>query len=706
MTLNDVRERLESLKRPTDIKTLAASLGAETDEVEAALKRLESEGRAVLSKGKRYAPLRIMQLTLCRASAAGNACFARPVDGGQDMYLDMPDEIAFDGDTILVRQTEYGDRPRGFLVSIVKRAHSLITGGVYVFERPYHVRGRSRKAERRSRERIVEAFAIISDRRLPSRIPIDGDLLGARAGDLCLFEVIKWPRKGGTMRVCMSKVLGRSNDMTAQLEALLATHGIAVDFSDAALKCADSLPNEPSADDMAGRRDLRDKCIFTIDGSDAKDFDDAVSLEYGDSGECVLGVHIADVSHYVREGEPIDSDARARGTSVYLPGLTVPMLPEALSNNLCSLRPNENRLAYSLIMTLSGTNVVSYELFPSVIRSCARLTYEGVNARLAGESADVPDELLPTLESMNALAKRLKKARIARGALELDIPEPMFELDANGIPETVCARDRGDAHMLIEEFMLLANETVAAHANKFELPFPYRVHEAPDVEKLMSLEELITSLGKPRKLGTKPVPKKLQAVLSDFDGMPEASIVARTLLRCMSRARYSDKPLGHYGLAKSDYCHFTSPIRRYPDLIAHRMLKALYEGDMNERTRVKYASVMPDITSESSAREYAASVCERDADGMMCAAYFSRHIGERLTATVTHLSRRGAFVALDNTAEGRIPPPLMDDFYQSDDERMMMIGERSRRVVRLGDRIEIEVYSANVESGEIEFCMV
>ncbi len=704
MTLDDVRERLESLKRPTDIKTLADSLGAEADFVEAALKRLESEGRAVLAKGNKYAPLRIMQLTLCKASSGGNLCFARPLDGGQDIYLDMPDEVAFDGDTVLVRQTEFGDMPRGFLVKIVKREHSLLTGGVYLSERPSHVRGRSRKAEKRGRERVSEAFAIISDRRLPSRIPIDGGLLGAKAGDLCLFEVVKWPRKGGSMRVCVSRVIGRSNDMSAQLEALLATHGIAEDFSDAALKFAEELPKEPTGDDISGRRDLRDMEIFTIDGSDAQDFDDAVSLEIC-AGGCVLGVHIADVSHYVREGEPLDKDARARGTSVYLPGLTVPMLPEALSNNLCSLRPNENRLAYSLLMTIVDSRVKSYELFPSVIRSRARLTYDGVNALLSGGRSDVPAELKPTLESMNVLSKRLKQARVARGALELDIPEPEFALDENGMPESVRARDRGDAHMLIEEFMLLANETVAKRANAHELPFPYRVHEAPDAEKLAALEDLITSLGKPRKLGTKPAPKKLQAVLSDFEGQPESSIVARTLLRCMSRARYSDKPLGHYGLAKSDYCHFTSPIRRYPDLVAHRMLKALADGEIDERTRLKYSSLMPDITGESSAREYAASVCERDADGVMCAAYFSRHIGEKFTATVTHLSRRGAFVALDNTAEGRIPPPLMDDFYQTDDERMLMIGERSHRIVKLGDRIEVEAYSANVESGEIEFSM-
>lgn len=705
--LEQVHDILNALKRPAALEDIAERAQLSREETAGALQSLIHDGYCVETKGKgnrKFAPIRMMHLIRCRAAVIPDApAFARPLDGGSDLYLDMPDEIALDGDLLLVRPTE-GEHPRGTLVQVVKRAHPLVTGSVYIETlEPY----RPRRGQRHKRPHGIqepERIALLSDRHLPPRVVIEGDLMGAKTGDLCVFEVSQWPSRTQHMRVRVKQVMGCAQDIRALLKALLAEHRIEESFSDDALREAEAFPSSPSELDLADRRDLRGMTIFTIDGADAQDFDDAVSLEV-DGARAVLGVHIADVSHYVTEGSFLDQTARARGTSVYLPGMTIPMLPEALSNGLCSLRPNENRLTYSLLMTLENDQVIDYALFPAVIRSCARLTYDDVNRMLSGEENTVPETLHGTLRQMNALAKRLNALRIARGALELDLEEPEFDLAPDGMPSEIRARTRGDAHRLIEEFMLLANETVAAHAQRALLPFPYRVHESPDSEKLSALEVFLANLGHPEHLGSRPSPQKLQKVLNDFRSRPEGIVVARTLLRAMSRARYSGKPLGHYGLASRSYCHFTSPIRRYPDLLAHRMLKLLASGQLDEAASARWAERIEARAAESSDCEERAAACERDGDRILCAAYLSQHISETFTGVLTHLSKRGAVVLLKNTAEGRIPPQLMDDFYSLDDEHLMMLGRHSRRVLRLGDTISVEVYSAEIASGEVEFAM-
>lgn len=696
---------LENLKRPTDAHTLSISAGVSPEDGFNMLNALVESGRAVLTKHYKYAPLKMMEVVLCKARVMPSSpSFGAPVDGGEDYYLDMPEEIAMDGDLIHVRPIK-SERARGTLVRVVKRAHPLITGSLFIEEPEPLSRRKSKKHARPGRYKPVPvAFALTNDRKLPSRIEVEGDFSMAQSGDLCIFEVSKWPKKGSHMKVRIQRVMGLSDDVNARLNAILAQNGIEESFSEGAVQEAALLPDEPCEKDVSSRRSLTDTVTFTIDGADAKDFDDAVSLEKTENGY-LLGVHIADVSHYVRPGTALDADARARGTSVYLPGKTVPMLPEALCNNLCSLKPDVNRLTFSLLLSISGTEVTGYELFPSVIRSRARLTYDDVNRLFAGEENTVPASLHETLFEMNALAKALTEKRIKRGAIELELPEPEFDLSEDGTAENVRARERGDAHRLIEEFMLIANETVAAHANRLQLPFPYRVHESPDSEKLASLENLLVALGKPKKLGASPSPGKLQEVLNLYKNRPQSVIVSRTLLRSMSKARYLDKPLGHYGLAARDYCHFTSPIRRYPDLLAHRMLRLSIEGKMTEETGRRWGEKMAELTRESSEAEERAAVSERDGDALLCATYLSKHIGETFTGIVTYLGKRGAFVVLPNTAEGRIPPQLMDDFYSMDEDRTFMMGQHTHKMVRLGDKIRVEVYEVNLASGEIEFAM-
>jgi len=698
-------EALSALKRPTDAHTLSLAAGLSPEDGFNALNELVASGRAVLTKHYKYAPLKMMEVVLCKARVAPNApAFGIPTDGGDDYYLDMVDELPMDGDLIHVRPIK-SDRPRGTLVKIVKRAHTLITGSLFVEEPEPISRRRGKKHSRPGRYKPSPlAYALTSDRRLPSRIEVEGDFTIAENGDLCLFEISKYPKKGSHMKVRIQRVIGLSDDISSRLSALIAQNGIEEAFSEAAAREAAALPDEPSEKDVNARRTLTHITAFTIDGADAQDFDDAVSLEKTEDGY-ILGVHIADVSHYVRPSTALDADARARGTSVYLPGRTIPMLPEALSNNLCSLKPNVNRLTFSLLMKMRDTEVVSYELFPSVIRSRARLTYDDVNALFAGEENTVPSELGETLACMNALAKKLTQKRTKRGALELELPEPAFSLAPDGTADDVKARERGDAHRLIEEFMLLANETIAAHANKLQLPFPYRVHEAPDAEKLSALETLLVALGRPKKVGSAPSPAKLQEVLNLFKNRPQSVIVSRTLLRSMSKARYLDKPLGHYGLAAQDYCHFTSPIRRYPDLIAHRMLRLFIEGKMNEATEKRWGEKMAELTREASECEERAAVCERDGDALLCASYLNKHIGEVFTGTITYFGKRGAFVVLPNTAEGRIPPQLMDDFYSMDEDHTFMMGAHTHKMIRLCVKFRVAVYEVNIASGEIEFAM-
>lgn len=705
MNTDIMLKALSALKRPTDAHTLSLSAGLSPEDGFNALNELVASGRAVLTKHYKYAPLKMMEVVLCKARVLPNApAFGIPVDGGDDYYLDMVEEIPMDGDLIHVRPIK-SDRPRGTVVKVVKRAHTVITGSLFVEEPEPISRRKGKKHARPGRYKPVPlAFCLTNDRKLPARIEVEGDFTIAQSGDLCLFEVSKFPKKGGHMKVRIQRVIGLSDDISARLSALIAQNGIEEAFTEAALAEAAALPDEPCEKDISERRTLTHLTTFTIDGADAQDFDDAVSLEETEDG-CILGVHIADVSHYVRASTPLDADARARGTSVYLPGRTIPMLPEALCNNLCSLKPHVNRLTFSLLMTMKDTEVVKYELFPSVIRSRARLTYDDVNALFNGEATTVPVDLHETLIEMNALSKKLTEKRMKRGALELELPEPQFDLAADGTADDVKARERGDAHRLIEEFMLLANETVAQHANKLQLPFPYRVHEAPDAEKLSALEALLVALGRPKKVGSAPSPAKLQEILNLFKNRPQSVIVSRTLLRSMSKARYLDKPLGHYGLAARDYCHFTSPIRRYPDLLAHRMLKLSISGSMNEETEKRWGEKMAELTREASECEERAAVCERDGDALLCASYLNKHIGEVFTGTVTYLGKRGAFVVLPNTAEGRIPPQLMDDFYSMDEDHTFMMGAHTHKMIRLGDKIRVEVYEVNTSSGEVEFAM-
>ena len=703
MNKQEMTEALLRAKRTLSLVEVSQRTNLSRESAKKILGKCVAEGLLVSPRDGKYCHPQIMKLTLCRARTSQNApTFARPLEGGNDFYLDMPHDIAFDGDTVFVRETQGGEKRRGTLVSIVKRAHEVLTGTLYV----EHAEPLRRKRKSRGRPHYVpedKYYALLPDRRYPRQAIVSGDLNGAENGDMCLFEVSRWPVKNGQMYVHIRQVLGRDDDLGAHLSALCAMHSISEEFSQEAIAEAEALPEDPTPDDIRGRLDLRDETIITIDGADAQDFDDAVSLKKTEGGY-VLGVHIADVSYYVTKGSGLDSEARERGTSVYLPGRTIPMLPEKLCNCLCSLMPQRDRLTMSAIMMLDESlNVVKLQLCPSVIRSCARLTYTEVNKLFAGTENAVPEALHATLTEMNELAKKLNQRRVKRGSLELDLPEVEFELGEDGYPVRLGTRERGDAQRLIEEFMLMANQAVAAHAEKTELPFPYRVHEKPDSEKLEALELMLAAFNRPLHIGANASQQRLQAVLDAFKGTSQAVIVSDMVLRAMSKARYSEKNLGHYGLAFKDYCHFTSPIRRYPDLLAHRMLRMQMNETISEERALHLTQSMHTLTDEASLNEEQAVQCEREADKLMCAAFLSRNKQQSFKATVTRFVSKGAFVSLDNGCDGFIAYRDMDDLYAQDESGTFIMGKRTHRMIHLGGTVKVKCIEADIDTGSIEF---
>lgn len=699
---------LKDAAKPAGLFDLAEALQLDAGELTQAMGSLKRQGLVAETKKHKYALPEQIGLTVGRVMTTSRGlCFARPASGGEDFLLDLADDLPLNGDLVLLRKTEGGGRPRGELVEVLTRAHPTLTASLTlspVRGKPEKSKGgRKKTAKKKPEGALYAATAQPTDRHLQNLdIDIGGELMGAGNGDLVLLRVVRWPSRKKHMVAEVMDVLGPAQDVSTQLRALVLHNGLAQEFSEAALKQARSLPEEVAPGDLAGRRDLRGLCTFTIDGADAKDFDDAVSLTPTQTG-WRLGVHIADVSHYVTPGCAIDRDAQERGTSVYLPGLTLPMLPEALSNRLCSLMPDVDRLTLSCIMELEDGRVTSYAIEPSVIHSSARLVYDDVNRMLKGEPNAVPEALHPVLRDMVALSGQLRALRHQRGSIDFDLAEPDIQLDADGRPVGITARERGAAHLMIEDFMLLANETVARHARERTLPFLYRVHEHPDPDRLHALEVFLNGLNIRVHLGAEPHPSQLQRILAQVEGTPEAGVVAQVMLRSLKRARYSELPQGHFGLAAQDYCHFTSPIRRYPDLAVHRMLKLEVSGGMERKAHEQWELVMPALAAQCSALEYAATQAEREADDLMRAHYMSDHIGEEFDGIVSGVTAWGFYVALPNTVEGLVHVSTLRDHYTLNETQFCLVGEHKRKLIRLGDKMRVRVDRVDLSASQINF---
>ena len=686
---------LALLAQPMRIDEIRRALPeAGKHELKDALDRLMADGRVMKNKKNRFAVSAhygcVTGTYLATERAFG---FVAPdTDEGEA----KPDDLfippnasggAWHGDRVLVKLTERKNgrgRREATVIRVLHRSGKELTGALVQRGKSYFVQPTSKKYP---------------------EIAIDRHNLGeAQVGDRVAVSVSYYGDDKVAPQGVIQADLGEDGTMQASIAAILHENAVFDTFSDEVLREADAIPQQVDLSTAGDRLDLRDKLIFTIDGDDAKDFDDAVSLERLDNGHYLLGVHIADVSHYVTPGSPLDQEAYRRGTSVYYPGHVVPMLPFALSHGICSLNPKVERLAFSALMELDGDGRRYRAVFSkSVIRSSARMTYRKVNQILAGDAALRAEYafLVPAAEKMNELAHALYKRRIERGALELDIPETEIRVDEQGQPVEIMYRERGESEKLIEEFMLQANEAVAEFMCKRGSPTVYRVHENPDPEKLRVFAQFARPFGyriDPSKPGDTA---QFQAVLRGAKNDPRQRILPMLLLRSLARARYADECIGHYGLKARYYLHFTSPIRRYPDLIAHRMLQKALTG---EEFTAADQNLCEDAAAQSSTREQAADNCERDIDKLFIAAYMKQFIGEEFDAEVSGVQAFGIFVALANGCEGLIRVELLEgDYYQYDEQHMALIGRHTGKRFTIGTPLRVKLIAASEVTGQIDF---
>ena len=533
------------------------------------------------------------------------------------------------------------------------------------------------------------------------------DSLNAVDGHKVVVELLKKLNNNLRYSGKVVEIIGHKNDPGVDILSIVYKYKINTEFPVDVKEEVKTLPMEVRDIDMIGRRDLRNMEIFTIDGDDTKDIDDAISIEKMSNGHYKLGVHIADVSYYVKEGSPLDNEAMERGTSVYLVDRVIPMLPHELSNGICSLNPNVDRLAISCVMEFDHDGrQLDYEIFPSVIRSRIQMTYKKVNSIL--EDNNIPEGYEPyeqSLRLMAELADILRKMKVKRGYIDFEVDEPKILVDENCKPTEIILRDRGTGEKLIEDFMIAANECVATHIYFMSLPFIYRVHEVPKEEKLRSYLSFVGSLGYQVPGDLKDTsPKTVQRIIKYLEDKPEFKILSSLLLRSMQKAVYRPENLGHYGLASQCYTHFTSPIRRYPDTTVHRLLRTyLFNKELDMGTIRKWEQKLVYISEHSSDRERASVDCEREVEDMKMAEYMEDHIGEEYEGMISSVTSFGMFIELDNLIEGLVPLSDMKDFFHYDEEHMTLTGERSHVKYTIGERVLVKVVRASKEEKTIDF---
>jgi len=659
------------------------------------IKQLLEEGE-LIRDGKGYyhsAESSNLVAGIIEFSRRGTIAFVT-TDQGQEIAI--PAELASNamhGDKVLVEIVgKWRNLPMGRVTRVLKRGKEKIVG---VFE------------VRRTRGFVVpDDPKIIHDFYVPVEC-----INGARPHQRVIAKITKWPRKGKNPEACIETVLGNVDDPKTDVPAVMAKYDLTDRFPDEVLAELEQLPDDVRREDIEGRLDLRDEIVFTIDGEDAKDFDDAVSIKKLPSGRYSLGVHIADVSHYVKEGTALDKEAYRRGTSVYLLDTVVPMLPFKLSNNLCSLMEDKDRLTFTVEMIIDREGrVLDFNVASSVIRSKKRLTYTIVNKFLEGDKTIervLGKEITDSLKTMHELSLILRQARQRRGAItDIEGGEVEVVMNERGQVVDIVPRKRGPAEILIEEFMIRANETVAEIFHNAGLPFVYRVHEEPDPETILQLKEYVEALGLKVKFPKTMHPSVLQKVLELVKDHPLRSSVEKLMVRSMKRAMYSPTNIGHFGLASYAYTHFTSPIRRYPDLVVHRLLKLyLKQGNRFTEKQIElYSKLLPKIAQHCSKRERIADEAEWDLLAMKKVEYISKHMDEIFEVVVTNVTRFGLFVEIpDKLISGLVHISTLDDYYIYDERKNILVGERTGRIFKIGDILKVKVLRADKITGEIDF---
>lgn len=534
---------------------------------------------------------------------------------------------------------------------------------------------------------------------------------GAVRGHKVVVQITDYGNKNQKPEGRITEILGHINDPGTDVISIVKAYDLPVEFPDMVMRQAERTPEEPDAKDYAGRKDLRDWMTVTIDGDDAKDLDDAITLRKTEDGY-ELGVHIADVSEYVTEHSPLDEEALTRGTSVYLVDRVIPMLPHRLSNGICSLNQGTDRLALSCIMQINEKgNVVHHEITETVIRVDRRMSYANVNKILEQNDEAVKQEyaeFLPMFYQMKELADILRKKRDKRGSIDFDFPETQIILDEKGFPVDIRPYERLTANKIIEDFMLLANETVAEDYFWQELPFVYRTHESPDPDRIRKLGILVSNFGYCLKANPENIhPKEFQKLLERISDSPEEAMISRLTLRSMKQAKYSTICYGHFGLATHYYCHFTSPIRRYPDLQIHRIIKENLHGKLSDKRITHYEKILPEVSESCSKLERRADEVEREVEKMKKVQYMSRRIGECYEGVISGVNAWGMYVELPNTVEGLVHVTnMVDDYYYYDEEKYAMIGKDTGKAYTLGEKVWVMVKAADRISKTIDFILV
>lgn len=717
---------------PMKIKELAIVLGVKKEqrsELEAILADLMAEGRIECSKRGKYSKSEIKKMTGTFTAHPKGFGFVSVEGETEDIFIpesQVNGAMHMDTVEITVSPVTTGRRREGTVVKILERGMKQV---VCTYE-----------------QSKTFGFAVPDNPKFGSDIFIPEERSkGAVSGHKVVVEVTSYGKKDRKPEGKVVEILGHINDPGVDILSLVRAYGLPVEFDEKVLKQVENVAKPVSEADMAGRMDLRDWQMVTIDGEDAKDLDDAVSVTM-DGDNYILGVHIADVSNYVQEHSALDVEALKRGTSVYLVDRVIPMLPHALSNGICSLNQGENRLALSCIMTINPKGeIVDHTIAETVICVDRRMSYtqvknileayhaanaqdasvEKVDGRQDGadrETESVSDvnvrrqqeallgeyeALVPMFVRMEKLAGILRGKRMKRGSIDFDFPETKVILDAQGNPIDIRPYDRNVATKIIEDFMLAANETVASDFYWRELPFVYRTHENPDTEKIQKLSTFINNFGYTLHIGADEVhPKELQKLLQKIDGTKEEALISRLTLRSMKQARYTIDNTGHFGLAADCYCHFTSPIRRYPDLQIHRIIKESLRGRLNEKRIDHYEHILPEVAKHSSEMERRADEAERETVKLKKVQYMEQHIGEAFEGVISGVTEWGFFVELENTVEGLVRvTELTDDFYQYYEDTYELVGEATNRRYKLGQKVQVRVEHCDRIMRTIDFAL-
>lgn len=595
-------------------------------------------------------------------------------------------------DTVIARISKKGDgfrKNEGEIVQILNRANTTVVGTM-------DINGKI-------------GFIIPDDRKLSSDIFVPTDEFnGAVQGNKVVALITRYPDSRRNAEGRVTEVLGSTSEAGVDILSVIRSHDLRDSFPDGVLQEANGLPFEITKEMISKRHDLRTLKMVTIDGEDAKDLDDAVSIEDLGNGDYRLGVHIADVSHYVGDNSALDKEAYTRGTSVYLADRVIPMLPTKLSNGICSLNPHEDRLAFSVLMDIDPSGrVMAHKIFESVINVNERMTYTDVYKILEENDPLLSEkyrDLLTDFRNMKKLALILKEKRKARGAIDFDFPETKVQLDEKGKPVDIIKYEMTIANKIIEEFMLACNETVAEHFFMAGTPFVYRVHTDPNPDKIAAFGEFVSNLGYKFKSTGKIYPKMLQELLEQVKGTKEELIINTVMLRSLQKALYSNKNEGHFGLAADYYCHFTSPIRRYPDLLIHRIMKEKLKGLLSDEKAEKLSERLPEIAKQCSQREQDSEEAERDTLDLKKAEYMSDRIGEKFEGIISNVTSFGLFVELDNTIEGLVRlSDINDDYYEFLENQYCVKGEHTGKIYRIGDTVDIIVARSDPSTRQIDF---